>query len=590
MLHGYFLPSGKLVEVSVLREIPEDPHVVDSWNELVMRLERPEIFFTHEWALAASRAFSDTVRPLVFLAYDAQRLCGIASLATHPESTHTAFFLNANTADYCDILTDPANRSQALVTIFSAIQKSGIENLVLANVPSDSPTLRELPRIAESLRYHLHSRAAYDCGLILFGGDEERQAILQSVRRKDREKRGLKKMAQLGSVRLTHLATEQAEMDLTPMFSAQISRFLATGRISPLVLPERRSFLTQLSRLLGQAGWLKISRLEVNGQPVAWNYGSWFCGSWFWYLPTFEPQYEHLSPGSCLLRLLVEEGCADQSVERLDLGLGDEAYKERFANSVCPTRYVHLSTSALCHGTIAGRHWLAHAVQRFPRIEVKIREARDLSRDLRGRIRHRGPIRTAAYACQKATKYLASDDEMLLFQAPPIEAPSNQNMTLFPLDWKQVASAAISNANDSQTLQYLMRCAGRLREGTTSGFVLRENDVEARHFLWVDNYDGFHLSEIDHKIEPSDPGASMIFDCWTPAAHRGQGYYATAIRSAAALLEQQERRAWIFSAAENTPSVRGICKAGFVYRFSLVRKRRLGHSSVAWHDKTSSIS
>src|ERR1019366_10662723 len=87
------------------------------------------------------------------------------------------------------------------------------------------------------------------------------------------EKRGLKKLVQLGPIRLTHLSTEQLETGLESIFAAQISRFLATNRLSPLIRPPRRFFLMELGRLLSSAGWLKVSQLEVNGRPVAWNYG-----------------------------------------------------------------------------------------------------------------------------------------------------------------------------------------------------------------------------------------------------------------------------------------------------------------------------
>jgi hypothetical protein len=129
-----------------------------------------------------------------------------------------------------------------------------------------------------------------------------------------------------------------------------------------------------------------------------------------------------------------------------------------------------------------------------------------------------------------------------------------------------------------------MRCAERLRQGATSGFVLLQPDGETRHFLWIDKYDGFYVSEIDHKLVPSEPDAFVIFDCWTPTTQRGQGYYAAAIRLAAENLAQQGKRAWIFSTAENTASVHGIRSAGFLHRCSLVRKRKLGHAVVTKND------
>ena len=109
------------------------------------------------------------------------------------------------------------------------------------------------------------------------------------------------------------------------------------------------------------------------------------------------------------------------------------------------------------------------------------------------------------------------------------------------------------------------------------------------HFLWIDNYDGFRLSEIDFTIEPTSTGAAMIFDCWTPAADRGRGHYAAAIRLAAANLRNQGRPAWIFSGASNVSSLRGILKAGFQYRFSLFRRTKFGHSVTTRQLTTAAI-
>jgi hypothetical protein len=383
----------------------------------------------------------------------------------------------------------------------------------------------------------------------------------------------------MGVVCLSPVADEQLDENLAAIFTAQISRFLATGRVSPLVRPERRLFLEELTRLLGQAGWLQVSRLEIGNLPVAWNLGFRFCNSWFWYLPTFEIGYEDLSPGSCLLRLLVEKAVRDPSIKRLDLGLGDEAYKERFANAACPTRHVQLSTSLAQHGRVAARHHLVTSAGRL-RMEAPLRKAREFTRGLQTRIRKDGGVATAAHGIRRGTRHLYANNEVLLFEAPPIESPPFHNLTFAATDWRLLADAAIANVDDVATMNYLVRCAGRLKKRSASGFVLRTDEGHAAHFLWVDRYDAFHLAEIDHTLACADPNAVMIFDCWTPALHRGHGYYADAIRTAAARLQEQGKRVWIFSAATNAPSLRGIRNAAFVHRFSLARKTTLGVSKV----------
>jgi CelD/BcsL family acetyltransferase involved in cellulose biosynthesis len=583
------------VQVTVLREIPEDPDLSEAWNTLVLAMENPEVFFTYQWALAAGRGFQRRLSPLLFLIYDSGRLAGVVALAIDPNAPRAAFFLTSSTADYCDIVSAPADRKAVLLALLQEIRSLGLSDLVLANVPSNSVTLEELPRIAGARNFYVTSRAAYNCGVVQLGGEEERESLLRTLAARGRERRALKKLTTLGSVKVIHLTEpEQIGVSLESIVSAQISRFLASNRVSPLVGPERRTFLHQLSDLLSHSGWLKISQLEIDGRPVAWNYGFRFGGSWFWYLPTFQMEYEHVSPGSCLLRLMVEEGARDASVRWLDLGLGDEPYKERFANNTRGTRYVHLSRSFPRHVASVARQMLTSTADRFPQVGDKLRETRDSFQAAANRIQETGVVAAARYSIRKAVRPVASQDEVLLFESPArelpeLQLPENQAIQLLPLTREHLVEASISNASDSNTLAYLMRCANRLTKPGATGFLLQDETGRPIHFLWITAYDGFSLSEIGHTIEPSSPSAAMIFDCWTPTADRGRGHYATAIRQAAASLRQEHKTAWIFSGANNVASLRGISKAGFAYRYSLVRRRRFGRATVTRHHTTTAI-
>lgn len=620
------------MRVTVLREIPEDPNLSEAWNTLVLAMDHAEVFFTYQWALAASRGFQKHLSPLLFLMYDFDELIGVAALAVDPRAPRSAFFLTSSTADYCDIVSSPANRRAVVLALLEEIRKLGLSDLVLANVPANSATLKELPEVAGPSRFYLTSRTAYNCGVVQLEGEAQRETLLQNLAGKSREKRALRRLTNLGAVRVIHLTEpEQIGPSIESIVSAQISRFLASDRVSPLVGPERRTFLRHLSDLLSHSGWLKISQLEIDGRPVAWNYGFRFGGSWFWYLPTFEMEYEHVSPGSCLLRLLVEEGARDASLQWLDLGLGDEPYKERFANNMRETRYVHLSRGLARHAVSRFRQTLNSAAARFPDFGDKLRRARTFYQACVNRVRENGMRATAGQFARKAMRSLASQDEVLLFEAPAAawiggEAQGGDSSAqLSSLTWEHLVEASIANAGDAETLKYLMRSARRLKKPGASGFLLQ--DVEGRpvHFLWIENYDGFHLAEIDCKVDAAAAvtaidsmktnftansstttsstttsfeamsaaamsPAAMIFDCWTPAAYRGRGHYAAAIRLAAAKLRREGHAAWIFSGARNLSSLRGILKAGFAYRFSLVRSRRLGSSTIARHENTTAIS
>ncbi len=597
MLHPY-KPAGSLddeslnpVRVTVLKEIPEDPVLSEAWNSLVLEMDQPEVFFTYQWALAAGRGFKDHVSPLLFLMHEAEKLVGVAALAMDPRAPRAAFFLTSSTADYCDIVSAPAHRKAVILALLEEIQNLGLSDLVLANVPSNSATLQELPGVAGPSRYYVTSRDAYNCGVVQLEGEGQRESLLQALGSKSRERRALKKLTTMGTVKVIHLTQpEQIGSSLESIVSAQISRFLASDRVSPLVGPERRTFLRQLSNLLSHSGWLKISQLEIDGHPVAWNYGFLFGGSWFWYLPTFQIEYENVSPGSCLLRLLVEEGAKDASVQRLDLGLGDEPYKNRYANNVRHTRYVRLSRGLPRYLLTTGREMIASAAARFPHFGNTLRGARNFLQTVADRVREVGAGATARQSVRKALRFLASQDEVLLFDAPALQI-SQPQIQLVPLTREHLVEATILNAGDAHTLRYLMRCSQRINHPRGAcGFLLHDHAGKPAHFLWIDKYDGFHLSEIDHELEASSPTAAIIFDCWTPASERGRGHYASAIQQAAAVLRQQGKTAWIFSGANNSSSLRGIQNAGFEYRFSLLSRRRFGQSTVTRLETTSAIS
>src|SRR5690349_16749865 len=110
------------MHIAMLEEIPNDPELCSAWNELVLGMENPEVFFTYQWGLATSRAFQESISPLLFLAYDRDRLAGVAALAIEANKPEAAFFLTSSTADYCDIVSAPADRGAVLHTLLDKIR------------------------------------------------------------------------------------------------------------------------------------------------------------------------------------------------------------------------------------------------------------------------------------------------------------------------------------------------------------------------------------------------------------------------------------------------------------------------------------
>jgi len=355
------------------REIPEDDRLACQWNGLVLQMECPEIFYTYEWALAVSRAYSSSVAPLLILAYDQDSLVGVVALATDSMRRGT-FFLTSTTADYCDFISSPANRADFVTLVFGELRRLKIPALVAANLPADSVTSSAFPTTSEPQGYRAFSHPAHLCSQITMGSSVERRKVRDVVASRKGLRYSLKGLERHGPLSIDHLkSAENLQRALPEFIRAHIARFSATGRRSNLSHPERQVFLIELAGLLSTAGWIVLSCLRVGDNSVAWNYGFRFSGSWFYYQPTFNSDWCKFSPGFCLLSKIVEAACDDPAIERIDLGLGAEGYKERFATGTRQTLDVTLTASTTHYLREAARYHVATAIKSSPRLEHGVR-------------------------------------------------------------------------------------------------------------------------------------------------------------------------------------------------------------------------
>jgi CelD/BcsL family acetyltransferase involved in cellulose biosynthesis len=355
------------------REIPEDPMLWRQWNDVALQMERPEVFYTCEWALAVQSAYQDSLKPLLILGYEEDHLVGVASLATDAAEERVTF-LAATTGDYCEFLIQPQRRAEFVDAVFAELGKTKASFIALANLPEDSATPAAIRAAAGKHGLHVRMRPAYLCAQVELGSGEQRQELKAALAGKKKLRRYLRAMEREGPVTFAHLQSSAQIHTALPGFAdAHVARFKATRRTSSLSTPERRFFLQELARRFSDTGIVTLSLLMVGNQPVAWNYGFQFHGSWFWYQPTFDSRQEENSPGHCLLSRIVIEACDMDGMKVVDLGLGAEGYKERFGNSTRQTLYATVTRSWSRHLREIVRYRAASVLKRSPKVESAVR-------------------------------------------------------------------------------------------------------------------------------------------------------------------------------------------------------------------------
>jgi CelD/BcsL family acetyltransferase involved in cellulose biosynthesis len=364
------------LRVVLLREIPDESQLRQRWNDLVLQMERPEIFYTCDWALAVQSAYGASQKPLFFLAYEGDHLIGVAALSTELRGS-SASFLTGTTSDYCDFVSLPQRRAEFVDALLAELRRMGVSRLVLANLPADSASASALRAAARENGFHLHLRPAYLCAQIDLGQGLQRQELQSAVAGKRQLRRCMKALEREGRVTFAYLRSwEQIRSALPDFMDAHVARFRAKHDVSFLSAPERQLFMQELARRFSSTGDMILSLLRIDDRPIAWSYGFQFHGTWFLYQTTFDIRCEENSPGYCLIARIILEACDTGIIRLVDLGLGAEAYKDWFANGNRQTLHATLSTSPLRHVGQLARYRLSTEVKRFPRLEAALRTAR----------------------------------------------------------------------------------------------------------------------------------------------------------------------------------------------------------------------
>jgi CelD/BcsL family acetyltransferase involved in cellulose biosynthesis len=555
------------------------PDCREQWNALAAQVERPQVFYTYEWAQAVLRAYGDSVKPLILTAHREDRLVGAVALAQDAASGRVSF-LAGSTADYCDFISASEDRKKFVLLALQELRRNGVRQISFANLPADSASAPVLQSHARESGFSIFSRPAYVCAQVSLDSNEKRIHVRKSARNKLR--RFVNSAGDRDFVVRHHSDFVEVDREFGEFTIAHLQRFLTSGRVSNLVRSERRMFLIELARQLSASGWLALSTLQCGGRSIAWNYGFRYAGNWFWYQPAFDIEMAQLSPGSYLLCEILRQAAEDPEIQNVDLGLGDEGYKQRYSKSGRQTLHITASSPA---GKVLGvvRYRCAELVKRSARVEQGVRALVAKATQVQQTVASAGTAKAIAHYASRAAKTLIGAREVTFFEYTKSRR-SPTALNLQPLSTRLLARAAMEHENDAQTLRYFLRSAERLNSGNVSGFALTTGSGTPVHFCSVSPYEGFFLSELQQLLKEPAPDSVMIFDCYTPLSRRGNGYYGACIAEVANVLLAQGKRPWIFSAAGNASSLRGIEKSGFVPRFSLTSRRKFFFATVSSSD------
>lgn len=304
----------------------------EEWNRLLSTSETNTVFQTYEWVWAWWNAFGARHRLRLVIVRDGDKLLALAPMMIGAlRGKPSLRFIGEDNSDYCDVIAGEGKR-EALTAVLQALMSFEAWNVVqLKNVPEQSTTLSAAREFCAEAGRHMLAGNGIACPALVIEGEVEHARRVTGTKTIRRRCNYLRRM---GGFRVFHVGTVEEAIPYLDLFIAQhIRRWKGTASPSVFLRGGTREFYIELVKTLLPDGVLLFTVLEFQGRPIAFHLGFDYNSKLIWYKPSFDPDYRRLSPGTVLLKHLI-----DYSLERghceLDFTIGDEPFKRKFANRV----------------------------------------------------------------------------------------------------------------------------------------------------------------------------------------------------------------------------------------------------------------
>ena len=316
---------------------PEDRAAAETWERLRQAAPTEPLFLTPDWLETWCRHLGSG-HPLVFGVVDGGETIALAPI----DRVWVGGFavlrpLGLGVSDYFDLLLpeDGVRRRAALSTLAGALVERGgaWDALDLRGLPAESPTVQELTDAvtARGMRHAL--LPGYTRPGIALEGTWDTFLDAQPGRFRYNLRSRLRRLGERGPVRF-RTVTRPHEVRWAMVALAELHARRWKGQHTATIFSSSsaaRRFYAEAAQRYAERGLLDLTLLEVDGRPVAGSLGFIDRGTYYYYVPAWEPELAPLAPSSLLLAHLVERAYG-LGLTRFDFMLGDEPYKARWAN------------------------------------------------------------------------------------------------------------------------------------------------------------------------------------------------------------------------------------------------------------------
>lgn len=302
------------------------------WERLLATGRSDVVFLTWHWQSAWWETFGRGQLLLVVAERDGE----VVALAPLFAEAGMIYFVGSGGSDYLDFVGD-ISEPEILDSLLDQArqQVSGFIGFVFYHVPENSGTGGRLEQTAGRLGLKIFDEGSQRAPVLEMGADKMNGIEAANKKSLVRHERFF---ARDGQLKVENLDAGEKILPLLDGFFAQhVGRWAGTAFPSLFNDETQKQFYRSLTRTAADTGWLRFTRLDWQGRAIAFHFGFCHRGNFLWYKPTFAIDLAPRSPGEVLLRQLLLRAM-EENAHTFDFGLGDEAFKQRFATQTNTVR------------------------------------------------------------------------------------------------------------------------------------------------------------------------------------------------------------------------------------------------------------
>ena len=313
-----------------------------AWNELAKQLERPSVFYSHEWFDAAWAWRKSSARLFIVCAYDGERLIGVMPLISESLQDGGARlrrleFLTVPDTQVCDLMIVPDMRAEVARAFAEELARhqDSWDEVRLSYLPSVALAARELQAQLRALGlWGVRKPFARNLYVSLAGQWDSFYAG-RGRRLKSHNKNAANRLRKAGNVEIQWLEPgkgSQREVDRVLEAVIGISgQSWKTETGNSLDQPGPQAFVRSLTDHAWRNGWLSVWVLKLDAKAIAMEYQLVYEGNVHALRSDFDTRREELSPGAHLNQVLLQR-LFGRGLTHYYMGPGENAYKTRWTS------------------------------------------------------------------------------------------------------------------------------------------------------------------------------------------------------------------------------------------------------------------